>query len=102
MTPKRSFAEKLVVRIPYAWLIAFFLVPFLIVFKISFSQSAIALPPYTPVLDFAAGWRGIEDFFGFESKLALNQPPTPSFVFPTEMITLAGSAFPIKRQLKNE
>ncbi|MGA8610996.1 MAG: ABC transporter permease subunit [Xanthobacteraceae bacterium] len=61
--PKRSLAQKLVVAVPYAWLVAFFLVPFLVVFKISFSQSAIALPPYTPVLDFAAGWRGIEDFF---------------------------------------
>jgi putrescine transport system permease protein len=61
--PKRSLAQMLVVAIPYVWLLAFFLVPFLIVFKISFSQSAIALPPYTPVLDFAAGWRGLEDFF---------------------------------------
>jgi putrescine transport system permease protein len=61
--PKRSLAQMLVVAVPYVWLLAFFLVPFLIVFKISFSQSAIALPPYTPVLDFAAGWRGIEDFF---------------------------------------
>jgi putrescine transport system permease protein len=60
--PKRSLAQKLV-AVPYAWLVAFFLLPFLIVFKISFSQSAIALPPYTPVLDFAAGWRGIEEFF---------------------------------------
>jgi putrescine transport system permease protein len=60
---KHSFAQKLVVAVPYAWLVAFFLVPFLIVLKISFSQSAIALPPYTPVLDFAAGWRGVENFF---------------------------------------
>jgi putrescine transport system permease protein len=61
--PNRSLARKLVVAVPYAWLVAFFLVPFLIVLKISFSQSAIAQPPYTPVLDFAAGWRGIENFF---------------------------------------
>ena len=61
--PERSLAEKLTVSVPYAWLIAFFLVPFLIVLKISFSESAIAQPPYTPVLDFAAGWRGIKDFF---------------------------------------
>ena len=61
--PKRSLAQKLVVGIPYAWLIAFFLVPFLIVLKISLSQTAIAQPPYTPVLDLAAGWHGIENFF---------------------------------------
>ena len=45
MTPKRSFAEKLVVRIPYAWLAVFFLVPFLIVLRISLSQPALAQPP---------------------------------------------------------
>jgi putrescine transport system permease protein len=57
-----SFQKKLIIAVPYAWLAAFFLAPFLIVLKISFSQSAIALPPYTPVLDLAAGWRGIENF----------------------------------------
>ena len=50
-------------RIPYAWLLAFFLLPFLIVLKISLSQTAIAQPPYTPVLDLAAGWQGVKAFF---------------------------------------
>jgi putrescine transport system permease protein len=60
---KQSFMAKLVIRIPFAWLIAFFLVPFLIVLKISLSQTAIAQPPYTPVFDLAAGWSGIRNFF---------------------------------------
>src|SRR5580704_13333890 len=63
MTPKRSFAEKLVVRIPYAWLLVFFLVPFLIVLRISLSQPALAQPPYTPLFDLSAGWHGITAFF---------------------------------------
>jgi putrescine transport system permease protein len=57
------FWRKLVVRIPYAWLLAFFLVPFLIVLKISLSQTAIAQPPYTPLFDIVAGWRGLAAFF---------------------------------------
>jgi putrescine transport system permease protein len=61
--PQRSFMAKLVVGFPYAWLLAFFLVPFLIVLKISLSQTAIAQPPYIPVFDLAAGWRGAADFF---------------------------------------
>jgi len=61
--PKVPLAQKLVVALPYAWLALFFLVPFLIVLKISFSQSAIAQPPYRPLLDFAVGWRGIAQFF---------------------------------------
>jgi len=58
-----SLWRKLVVRVPYVWLIAFFLVPFLIVLKISLSQTAIAQPPYLPVLNFAAGGRGLITFF---------------------------------------
>ncbi len=59
-----SSSAKLVVLAPYLWLVAFFLVPFLIVLKISLSQTAIAQPPYVPVFDLAAGWQGIKDFVG--------------------------------------
>ena len=48
--------------IPYLWLLALFLVPFVIVLKISFSQTVMALPPYRPLLDLAAGWAGLKDF----------------------------------------
>ena len=61
--PRRTRLAGLVVAIPYAWMIAFFLVPFLIVLKISLSQTAIAQPPYTPVFDLAAGWHGVVAFF---------------------------------------
>jgi len=60
---RRSWAARLVVILPYAWLAAFFLAPFLIVLKISLSQTALAQPPYLPVVDFAAGWQGVKDFF---------------------------------------
>ncbi len=58
-----GFGARLVVWVPYVWLLVFFLVPFLIVLKISLSQTAIALPPYVPLLDLSAGWNGIKDFF---------------------------------------
>jgi putrescine transport system permease protein len=59
---KRSFLANLVVGFPFAWLVVFFLVPFLIVLKISLSQTAIAQPPYTPVFELSAGWHGIRSF----------------------------------------
>jgi putrescine transport system permease protein len=59
---KRPWGARLVVLVPYLWLVVFFLVPFLIALKISLSQTAIAQPPYTPVLDLAAGWSGLEEF----------------------------------------
>ena len=57
-----SWGARLIVRLPYLWLLVFFLVPFLIVLKISLSQTAISQPPYVPVLDLGAGWAGIKDF----------------------------------------
>ncbi len=43
--------RRIVTWIPYLWLLAFFLAPFVIVFKISLSETAIAMPPYMPVFD---------------------------------------------------
>jgi putrescine transport system permease protein len=40
-----------VIGVPYAWMLLFFAVPFLIVLKIAFSQQAIAIPPYTPIVE---------------------------------------------------
>ena len=60
---RRIWTARLVVILPYAWLTAFFLAPFLIVLKISLSQTALAQPPYMPVFDLAAGWQGVKEFF---------------------------------------
>ncbi len=55
----RRFA---LIALPYGWLLALFLVPFLIVLKISLSDTALAIPPYTPTLDLSEGWAGIKAF----------------------------------------
>jgi putrescine transport system permease protein len=57
---RRHWLTRLSILAPYAWLAVFFLVPFLIVLKISLSQTAIAQPPYSPVFDPAAGWEGLK------------------------------------------
>jgi putrescine transport system permease protein len=59
---RASGGGRSAVLIPYAWLVLFFLVPFLIVLKISLSATAIAQPPYTPVFDPAAGLAGLKAF----------------------------------------
>ena len=59
----RASGAWLLVAIPALWLAVLFLIPFLIVFKISFSETVIAQPPYVPVFDPAAGRQGIRDFF---------------------------------------
>src|SRR6185295_16338084 len=60
---QRHWTTRAAILVPYAWLVAFFLLPFLIVLKISFSQTVIAQPPYLPLLDPAAGWEGLKEFF---------------------------------------
>ena len=51
------------IAVPYLWLLALFLVPFLIVLKISLSDAALAIPPYAPQLDISAGWSAVTSFF---------------------------------------
>ncbi len=48
-----SPGRRLVAGIPIAWLAVLFLVPFLIVLKISFSEMRLAVPPYAPLF----AWR---------------------------------------------
>jgi len=58
--------------------VALFLVPFLIELKISLSDIALSIPPYTPQLDWTAGWAGFKDFLGqldFENFTFLTQDP---------------------------
>jgi putrescine transport system permease protein len=40
-----------VIAVPYFWLLLFFMVPFIIVLKIAFSETQIAMPPYQPLID---------------------------------------------------
>ncbi|OQW57980.1 MAG: spermidine/putrescine ABC transporter permease [Proteobacteria bacterium SG_bin9] len=58
MMARRLFARpaRVAAIAPYLWLALFFLLPFAFVVKISLSQTAIALPPYVPVIPLTEGW----------------------------------------------
>ncbi|PSJ79666.1 ABC transporter permease subunit [Neisseria iguanae] len=43
----RKPGQRLVIGIPYLWLLVLFLIPFAIVLKISFAEQEIAIPPFT-------------------------------------------------------
>ena len=47
------WGRRLVIGVPCLWLLLFFLVPFAIVVKISFSMAEIAVPPYTQIVEYA-------------------------------------------------
>ena len=63
----------ILIAIPYAWLLALFLVPFIIVLKISLSDTALAIPPYVPVLDFSEGLGAFFRQLDFENFIFLTQ-----------------------------
>ena len=68
-------ARWLVVATPYVWLLLFFAAPFLIILKISLSDTAIAMPPYTPLF---GGFSAIGDFLSqldFENYTFLTEDP---------------------------
>lgn len=52
---KKITGRNLLMFVPSAWIIVFFLCPCLILLKISFSDSIIASPPYTSLVDWISG-----------------------------------------------
>lgn len=62
---KRNFSlgRVAVILPPYLWLALLFVLPFLIVLKISFSTTDISQPPYYPTFDFDGTLRSVAEFF---------------------------------------
>ena len=50
--------------LPALWLAILFAFPFLLVLRLSLSDTALAIPPYTPRIDWAGGMEGIRAFVG--------------------------------------
>ncbi|WP_417560933.1 ABC transporter permease subunit [Marinomonas sp.] len=50
MLSKLRLGRTAVILVPMLWLAAFFFIPFLVVFKISLAEAMIAVPPYSPLL----------------------------------------------------
>ena len=71
-----NFARRFLIGVPYLWLLVLFLVPFLIVLKISMSNYAVSIPPYAPTLDLSEGWEGFKAFWAaldFENYVFLTE-----------------------------
>ncbi|MFO1046565.1 MAG: ABC transporter permease subunit [Geminicoccaceae bacterium] len=66
--PRRrsGLGRVVLIGLPYLWLLLFFLVPFAIVLKLSFSEVAMAQPPYLPL----AEW--LEDAGYYYLQIRLN------------------------------
>lgn len=61
---RQEHGRKLVILLPLVWFILLFVMPFLIVLKISFAEMARAIPPYTDLMSWADGVLDIAMNFG--------------------------------------
>ena len=57
----RAVTNRLVIAIPYLWLLFFFLLPFLIVLRIALSDIEYGQPPYAPQFSLSDGWTTMWD-----------------------------------------
>ena len=71
MSGGRTFARpaRFAAIAPYLWMLLFFLVPFGFVLKISLSQTAVAQPPYLPLVDLC---RGVAEMTSAIAQLSLD------------------------------
>lgn len=78
MRKRFSLGRRLTLGLPYLWLIAFFIVPMGLIFKISLSRPVEARPPYEPLFSFAdnlALWAEKLQMLGLETYRALADDP---------------------------
>ncbi len=60
--------RRCVIGLPFVWLIAFFLLPFLILLRISVTDTAGGIDPFAPLVDSASGaWRFILKYDNYAS-----------------------------------
>ncbi|HHB82641.1 MAG TPA: putrescine ABC transporter permease PotH, partial [Devosia sp.] len=59
-----GYGRSFISAIPTLWLLVFFLIPFIVVAKISLSEPAIARPPYLPIWEWVDGALNISLNFG--------------------------------------
>lgn len=52
-TPFLKKEKLILIYLPYCWMIAFFVIPFLVVLKISFSKQAMQAPPFSDLISFS-------------------------------------------------
>jgi putrescine transport system permease protein len=73
--------RRLIAGVPTLWLLVLFLIPFLIVFRISFSEVRLAIPPYTPLLSWHHGAPHVEVHWSAYSFLFTDPMYVSSYLY---------------------
>jgi len=81
--------RRLVAGIPTLWLLILFLIPFLIVFRISFSEVRLAIPPYTPLLTWHHGSPSLEVHWSAYSFLFSDSLYISSYLYSLQVAAVS-------------
>src|SRR5579864_3591263 len=81
--------QRLVAGIPTLWLLVLFLIPFVIVFRISFSEVRLAIPPYTPLLSWHHGAPRLEVHWSAYSFLFTDPMYVSSYLYSLKVAALS-------------
>jgi putrescine transport system permease protein len=89
MRLSQAMGRRLIAGVPTLWLLVLFLVPFLIVFRISFSEVRLAIPPYTPLLSWHQGAPHIEVHWSAYSFLFTDPMYVSSYLYSLKVAAVS-------------
>jgi putrescine transport system permease protein len=84
-----AMGRRLIAAVPTLWLLLLFLIPFIIVFRISFSEVRLAIPPYTPLLSWHHGAPHIEVHWSAYSFLFTDPMYVSSYLYSLKVAAVS-------------
>jgi len=85
----QATGRRLIAGVPTLWLLLLFLIPFIIVFRISFSEVRLAIPPYTPLLSWHHGAPHIEVHWSAYSFLFTDPMYVSSYLYSLKVAAVS-------------
>jgi putrescine transport system permease protein len=85
----QAAGRRLVAGVPLLWLLLLFLIPFIIVFRISFSEVRLAIPPYTPLIAWHHGKPSLELHWSAYSFLLTDPLYVSSYLYSLKVAAVS-------------
>src|SRR5579863_5376436 len=85
----QSAGRRLVAGVPILWLLLLFLIPFIIVLRISFSEVRLAIPPYTPLIAWHHGKAALEVHWSAYSFLFTDALYVSSYLYSLKVAAVS-------------
>jgi putrescine transport system permease protein len=85
----QATGRRLIAGVPTLWLLVLFLIPFLIVFRISFSEVRLAIPPYTPLWSWRHGAPHLEVHWSAYSFLFTDPLYVSSYLYSLKVAAVS-------------